>query len=136
MMQLSTTRIVSGNMTSFLVLNHERVRYHSGLLKPNDNRCCDHIANDNINHLQDASKLCLQKLNDSLAKKPMSTQAKSATWMLSTKHQKLHYVLYYLDIVSNYLEIYDLGIIRRFFYLEKVNFHLGKDYFNLISLSI
>jgi hypothetical protein len=32
MMQLSTTRIVSCNMTSFLVLNHERVRYCNGLL--------------------------------------------------------------------------------------------------------
>ncbi len=33
------------SMTSFLVLNHERVRYRDGLLKPNDNRWCDHIAN-------------------------------------------------------------------------------------------
>jgi hypothetical protein len=31
LMRLSTTRIVSRNMTSFLVLNHERVRYHYGL---------------------------------------------------------------------------------------------------------
>ncbi len=30
----STTRIVSHYMTSFLVLNHERVRYCNGLLKP------------------------------------------------------------------------------------------------------
>ncbi len=88
MMKLSTTKIVSRNMTSFLVLNHETVRYCNGLLKPNNNRWCDHIANDNINNLQDASKLCLQKLNDSLAKEPISTQAKSATWMLmlSTKN--------------------------------------------------
>ncbi len=73
------------SMTSFLVLNHERVRYRNWLLKPNNNRWCDHIASDNINNLQNASKLRLQKLNDSLAKEPISTQAKSATWMLSTK---------------------------------------------------
>jgi hypothetical protein len=30
-MQSSTTRIVSHYMTSFLVLNHKRVRYHNGL---------------------------------------------------------------------------------------------------------
>jgi hypothetical protein len=30
----STTRIVSHYMTLFLVLNHERVRYPNGLLKP------------------------------------------------------------------------------------------------------
>jgi hypothetical protein len=29
-----TTRIVSHYMTLFLVLNHERVRYHIGFLKP------------------------------------------------------------------------------------------------------
>ncbi len=34
LMELSTTRIVSHYMTLFLVLNHERVRYHNGLLKP------------------------------------------------------------------------------------------------------
>ena len=31
LMQSSMTRIVSHNMTLFLVLNHERVRYHNGL---------------------------------------------------------------------------------------------------------
>jgi hypothetical protein len=36
-MQLNTTRIVSCNMTSFLVLNHEKVRDRNGPLKPNDN---------------------------------------------------------------------------------------------------
>ncbi len=30
----STTRIISHYMTSFLVPNPERVRYHNGLLKP------------------------------------------------------------------------------------------------------
>ncbi len=34
LMQSSTTRIVSRNMTLFLVLNHERVRYHYELKKP------------------------------------------------------------------------------------------------------
>ena len=34
LVQLSTTRIVSHYMTLFLVLNHERVRYCNGLLKP------------------------------------------------------------------------------------------------------
>jgi hypothetical protein len=81
MMQSSTTRIVSCNMTSFLVLNHERVGYPTGLLKPHNNHWCDHLANDNINHLLHASTLCLQKLDDSLAKEPISTQAKRATWM-------------------------------------------------------
>ncbi len=33
LMPSSTTRIVSHYMTSFLVLNHERVRYCNGLLK-------------------------------------------------------------------------------------------------------
>ncbi len=85
MMQSSTTRIVSCNMTTFLVLNHERVRYCDGLLKPNNNHWCDHFANDNINHLQDASTLHLQKLDDSLANKPISTYAIRAIWMLAQK---------------------------------------------------
>jgi hypothetical protein len=34
LMHASTTRIVSHYMTLFLVLNHERVRYCNGLLKP------------------------------------------------------------------------------------------------------
>ncbi len=34
---------------------------------------------------KNASRLCLQKLNDSWAKEPICTHAKSATWMLSTK---------------------------------------------------
>jgi hypothetical protein len=34
LMPTSTTRIVSHYMTLFLVLNHERVRYSNGLLKP------------------------------------------------------------------------------------------------------
>ncbi len=34
LVRLSTTRILSHYMTSFLVLNHERVRYCNGLLKP------------------------------------------------------------------------------------------------------
>ncbi len=34
LVRLSTTRIVSHYMTLFLVLNHERVRYHNGLSKP------------------------------------------------------------------------------------------------------
>ncbi len=34
LMRLSMTRKVSQYMTSFMVLNHERVRYHNGLLKP------------------------------------------------------------------------------------------------------
>jgi hypothetical protein len=85
-MRLSTTRIVSRNMTSFLVLNHERVR--NGPLKPNNNHWWDHLANDNIDHLQGPSTLCLQKLDDSLAKEPISTHAKCATWTLDTKGKK------------------------------------------------
>jgi hypothetical protein len=88
-MQLSTTRIVSHNMTSFLVLIHERVRYPNGTLSPNNNHWCDHLANDNINHLWGASILCLQKLDDSLAKEPISTHAKHATWMLAQKNRSL-----------------------------------------------
>jgi hypothetical protein len=34
LVRLSTTRIVSHYMTSFLVLHHERVRYRNELLKP------------------------------------------------------------------------------------------------------
>jgi hypothetical protein len=34
LMRLSMTRIVSHYMTSFLVLNHKKVRYCNGLLKP------------------------------------------------------------------------------------------------------
>ncbi len=34
-------------------------------------------------------------------------------------HQKLHYVPYYLDIVSNPLEIYNLGIISTFSTLRR-----------------
>ena len=34
LVQLSRIRIVSHFMTSFLMLNHERVRYCNGLLKP------------------------------------------------------------------------------------------------------
>ncbi len=73
---------------SFLVLNHERVRYRNELLKPNNNHWWDHLANDNINHLQGASTHRLQKLDDSLAKEPISTHAKCATWMLDTKDKK------------------------------------------------
>ncbi len=88
LMGLSTTRIVSCNMTSFLVLNHERVRYCNGLWKPNDNLWWDHLANDSINHLPGASTLRLQKLDNSLAKEPISTHAKQATWTLDTKDNK------------------------------------------------
>ncbi len=47
-----------------------------------------HLANDSINHLQGASTLRVQKLNNSLAMEPISTHAKSATWMLDTKDKK------------------------------------------------
>jgi hypothetical protein len=36
-----------------------------------------------------------------------------------TPHQKYHYVLYYLDIVSNHLEMYNLGIISTFSTLRR-----------------
>jgi hypothetical protein len=85
MMQSSTTKIVSCNMTSFLVLSHERVRYCDGLLKPNYNHWCNHLANDNINHLQDASTLRLPKLDNSLAKEPISTHTLRAIWTLAQK---------------------------------------------------
>ncbi len=84
-MHLSTTRIASCNMTSFLVLNHERVRYCNGPLKPYDTNWWDPLANDNINHLQGASTLHLQKLDDSSSKEPISTHAKRATWTLAQK---------------------------------------------------
>ena len=87
-MRLSTTRIVSCNITSFLVLNHERVRYRKGPLKPNNNDWWDHLANDDINHLRGASTLRLQKLDDSLAKEPISTHTQCATWTLDTKNKK------------------------------------------------
>jgi hypothetical protein len=75
LMGLSTKKIVSRNMTSFLLLNHERVRYHNGLLKPNGDSWWDHLANDSINHLLSASTLSLQKLDDSLAKEPTRPHA-------------------------------------------------------------
>jgi hypothetical protein len=37
-------------------------------------------------------------------------------------HQKQHYVPYYLDIVSNHLEIYDFGIISTFSTLRRYFF--------------
>ncbi len=53
-----------------------------------NNHWWDHIANDSINHLQDTSTLSVQKLSNSLAKEPISTHAKHATWMLDTKDKK------------------------------------------------
>jgi hypothetical protein len=50
-----------------------------------NNHWWDHLANDNINHLQGASTLRMQKLDNSLAKEPISTHAKHATWTLDTK---------------------------------------------------
>jgi hypothetical protein len=84
---LSTTRIVSHYMTSFLVLNHERVRYHNGFFKAKT------ITIDDITLPVIASTICknastfrMQKLNNSSAKEPISTQCanKCATWMLGT----------------------------------------------------
>jgi hypothetical protein len=40
-------------------------------------------------------------------------------WCQAADHQKGHYVPYYLDIVSNCHEIYDLGIICRFSTLKR-----------------
>ncbi len=73
------------SMTSFLVLNHERVRYRNGHLKSDNNHWCDHLAKHNINHLRDASTLRLQKLDDSLAKEPINTHAICAVWTLAQK---------------------------------------------------
>ncbi len=83
---LSTTRIVSHYMISFLVLHHERVRYCNGLLKPRQYHWWYHLASDSINHLQNASTLCMRKLNNSSAKERISTQCanKRATRMLGT----------------------------------------------------
>ncbi len=56
-----------------------------------DNHWWSHFASDNINHLQkNASTLCVQKLNNSLAKEPISTQVtnKRATQKLETKDKK------------------------------------------------
>ncbi len=49
-----------------------------------DNHWWDHIANNNINHLQDTSTLHVQKLNNSLAKESISTHTKRATQTLDT----------------------------------------------------
>jgi hypothetical protein len=79
MIQLSTIRIVSGNMTSFLVLNHDRVRYCNGTLSQT-------ITIDVITLPMITSTICktlahsaCKKLDDSLAKEPISTHAKRAT---------------------------------------------------------
>jgi hypothetical protein len=86
LVRLSTTRILSHYMTSFLVPNHERVRYHNGLLKAKA------ITIDDITLPMIASTICknasilrMQKLSNSSAKEPTSTQCanKHATWMLS-----------------------------------------------------
>ncbi len=53
-----------------------------------DNHWWDHLANDNSNHLRGASTLRLQKLHNSLAKEPISTHTKRATWTLDTKDKK------------------------------------------------
>ncbi len=55
-----------------------------------DNFWWDHLANDSINHLQNAHTLCMLKLNNSLAKEPISTQDanKRATWTLDAKYKK------------------------------------------------
>jgi hypothetical protein len=53
-----------------------------------DNHRWDHISNDDINHLQGARTLRLQKLDNSIAKEPVRTHAKCATWMLDTKDKK------------------------------------------------
>jgi hypothetical protein len=83
----STTRIVSRYMTSFLILNHERVRYCNGLLKAKS------ITIDDITLPVIASTICknastlrMQKLNYSSAKEPISKQCgnKCATRMLDT----------------------------------------------------
>ncbi len=82
----STTRILSHYMTSFLVPNHERGRYCNGLLKQKA------IIIDDITSPMIASTICknastfrMQKLNNSSAKEPTSTQCANehATWMLS-----------------------------------------------------
>jgi hypothetical protein len=87
LVRLSTTRIVSHYMTLFLVLNHERVRYPNGLLKPKmitiDGITLPVIASTIC---KNASTLHMQKLNNSSAKEPISTQCtnKRATRMLDT----------------------------------------------------
>ncbi len=88
LVQLSTTRIVSRYMTSFLVLHHERLRYRKGLLKAKtitiDDITLPVIASTIC---KNASTLCMQKLNNSSTKEPISTQCanKRATWILDTR---------------------------------------------------
>ncbi len=87
LVQWSTTRIVSRYMFSFLVLNHERVRYCNGLLK------AKMMTIDDTTLLVIASTICKKcqhnlhaKLNNSSAEEPISTQCanKRAIWMLDT----------------------------------------------------
>jgi hypothetical protein len=86
LMRLSTTRIVSHYMTSFLVQNHEGVRHRNGVSKAKiitiDEVTLPVIAS---NICKNASTLHIQKLNNSSAKEPISTQCanKRATWMLT-----------------------------------------------------
>ncbi len=86
LVRLSTARIISHYMTLFLVLNHERVRYCNGLLKPRwtiDDITLPVIASTIC---ENASTLHMRKLNNSSAKELISTQCanKRATWMLDT----------------------------------------------------
>jgi hypothetical protein len=47
-----------------------------------------YLANDSINHLQGASILRVQKLDNSLAKEPISTHTKRETQTLDIKDKK------------------------------------------------
>ncbi len=91
LMRSSTTRILSHYMTLFLVLNHEQVRHRNGLLKAKaitiDDITLPVIASTIC---KNASTLCMQKLNDSLARETKSTQCtnKCAAWMLDTIKSK------------------------------------------------
>jgi hypothetical protein len=80
----STTRILSHYMTLFLVLHHERVRYRNGLLKPSIDDITLPVIASTI--CKNASTFRMQKLNNSSAREPISTQYanKRATWMLGT----------------------------------------------------
>ncbi len=87
LVRLSMTRIVSHYMTLFLLLNHERVKVSQLTLKAKT------ITIDDITLSVIASTICknastlrMQKLNNSSAKEPISTQCanKHATRMLGT----------------------------------------------------
>jgi hypothetical protein len=57
--------------------------------------------------------------NNVANKKPVMATTTATRMATDGNHQKKHYASYYLDIVSNCLEMYDLGITSMFSTLRR-----------------